>query len=150
FLRHEPGAAARLAARKLLLTLADRELPNTSDVEWETSQSTLFRLRPSPFPVPFGAVFALALAGAALLGRSLRREAWLLAPLAIGLTTCVVFFTNARFRLVLALALIPLAAAFLVELPRLVRPSRERRRDAALVFSALVAGLALSYGGWLG
>jgi tetratricopeptide (TPR) repeat protein len=125
FVRAQPAAAARLVLRKALWTLTDRELPNTSDPDWETAQSWLFRA--PGFPLRFGVIAVLAAAGTVLL-RQRRLLLWLAAPIAIGLGTSVLFFTNGRFRFALLATLIPLAAIALDELiegvARLVDPSK--------------------------
>ena len=59
-------------------TWTDRELPNTGDIEWETSQSALFRWR--VLPLRLGIVLPLAVAGALLLGREWRGLVLLAAP----------------------------------------------------------------------
>ena len=132
-LHEHPGQLARLALRKLLWTFADRELPNTCDLEWEKSHSFLFH---PFFPLRLGLVLPLAAAGAFLL-RSRRLLLLLLAPAAIALVTSVLFFTNARFRLPLALSALPLAAIALDRAPELIRAPR--------LWIALAAGLLLAW-----
>src|SRR5439155_7677545 len=122
FWRDEPHAAIRLVWKKLLWTWTDRELPNTGDIEWETSQSALFHWR--GFPLRLGIVLPLAAAGALLLGHEWRGLVLLAAPVAIPLATSVLFFTNARFRLVMVPSLLLLAAAAIV--PRRLAAGAER------------------------
>lgn len=134
--RANPGRTLRLLGRKLLWTFTNRELPNTSDIDWQLAQSWLFH-RPL-FPLPFAALFPLALVGAVLLGRSWRRHVVLAAPLGIAIVVCAVFFTNARFRLVMVVSLIPLAAFALSE------ARWQKRRSLVVAAFAGVAGLLLA------
>ena len=132
-LREHPGALARLALRKLAWAFTDRELPNTCDIEWEKSHSPLFHRF---FPLGLGFILPLAAVGL-LRVRERRQLSLLLAPAAVALTTSVLFFTNARFRLPLALSALPLAGIALAELAQAVRSLR-------LWFAAL-AGLILAF-----
>jgi 4-amino-4-deoxy-L-arabinose transferase-like glycosyltransferase len=141
FWQTQPAAAGWLLWKKFLWTWTDRELPNTSDIEWETTQSWLFRF---PWlPLRFGAILPLALVGIVLLGGGLLPCTLLAAPVAIGLGTSLLFFTNARFRLVLVPALLVLAAAALDRLPRL---GRERPARIAVAVLAAVLGLYAAWG----
>jgi hypothetical protein len=143
FIGAEPARAARLLARKLAWTWSDRELPNTSDIDWQTGQSWLFR--PPWFPLRFGVIFPLALAGLVLLGRARKLSLLGFAPLAVGLGTCVVFLTNARFRIALVVTLLPLAAAALDEALRLARSARAHAPRLGLAAAAAVAGALLAF-----
>jgi tetratricopeptide (TPR) repeat protein len=135
FVADDPAAAAALLWKKLLWTFTARELPNNSDIEWKTAHSWLFRLPVGP--LGWGAILPLAAAGLTLAPRM--PAAWLpLGALAVtGLGTCVIFFTNARFRLIIAPAMIIYAAVALDELPGLIRDRRARWR--ALLAAALAA-----------
>jgi tetratricopeptide (TPR) repeat protein len=146
FLRDEPGQALRLLWKKLLWTLNDRELPNTDDIEWVTGHSWLFR-RPL-FPLSFGMVLPLALAGVWMLGRQWREHTTLAGLFLTGLATGVVFFTNARFRLIIVPPVLLLAAVALDRAMALVRDRAWR----ALVVPAVVlgAGVVLAWGDFYG
>lgn len=139
-----PDAAALLFWKKFLWTWNDRELPNTSDIAWETGQSWLFQ-RPL-FPPGLGMVLPFALAGGLLLGRGWREVRLLAAPLAIALGAAVLFFTNARVRLIGAPSLLVLAALVLDRLPGMLGAPRARAGSLAMAVLGLGTGLWLAWG----
>jgi hypothetical protein len=148
FWRTAPADATRLLRKKFLWMWTDRELPNTSDIDWETAHSWLFR--PPFFPVSFGMILPFAIAGALLLGRHSRERHWrelelLGALLLIGVGTCVVFFTNARFRLIMVPSLLLLAGHALDRLPAIARDARHQAPALALVASGLALGLIAAW-----
>jgi hypothetical protein len=102
-----PARTGALALRKLAWTFSDRELPNASDIEWETGHSWLFR-RPI-FPLGLGVLLPLALVGLVALERRRRSLAALLAPVSVAVLVGLVFFTNARFRMTMIPSLAILA-----------------------------------------
>ncbi len=135
--REHAELSAGLLVKKLVWTFSSRELPNAADIHWQTEQSWVYH-RPW-FPLPFALVLPLALAGAVLLGRTWRDHVVLVGPIASALAACVVFFTCARFRLVMIPSLIVLAACAVEPLARSVRfPRQDLRRSARLAL-----GLAL-------
>ncbi len=155
FWRAAPAAATRLLLRKFVWTWTDRELPNTSDIDWETAHSWLFR--PPLFPVSLGMILPFALAGALLIGHERRAanrhrpELELLgAPLLIGVAACVVFFTNARFRLIMVPSLLWLAGNALARLPRLVRQGRGNVPALALLAIGCAVGTLAAWGNFDG
>jgi len=136
FWREQPSAALWLLWKKFLWTWTDCELPNTSDIDWQLSQSWLFA---TPFfPLRFGMLLPVAAAGGVLLWGLWRPRLLLLAPLVVGLGTSLIFFTNARFRVVMAPALVMLAA---VTLDRL--PAMRRAPVSQLVSASLAAAIGL-------
>jgi tetratricopeptide (TPR) repeat protein len=144
FLRAEPRHALQLLWKKFLWTLTDRELPNTDDIEWVTAHSWLF-WRPL-FPLSFGMVFPFACAGAVLLGRQWRQCTSLAGLFLTGLVTGVVFFTNARFRLIVVPPVLLLAAVALDRLPALVVAWQHRRRALLGAGAAFATGALLAWG----
>lgn len=130
-----------LLVKKLVWTFSRRELPNAADISWQTAQSWVFE--PPVFPIGFAIVLPLAAAGVVAAGRRRDRIA-LAGPVLAGLVACVVFFTNARFRLVMAPSLIVLAA---LAIESLVRGDRRRRILAVVGF---VAGAILAWPGYAG
>ena len=148
FWTRDPAAGLRLAWKKFVWTWTDRELPNNADIGWRTSQSWLFRL--PLLPLPFGIVLPLALAGVMLVRRSWRSLLLLGALLSIGAGTCVIFFTNARFRLAIAPAALICAAAALDRLPSMLRGWRRHSRDVVLAASAAGVGLVLAWANFYG
>jgi tetratricopeptide (TPR) repeat protein len=147
FVWNQPRAALGLLLRKLVWTWSDRELPNTVDLEWQKGQSPLFRL--PVLPLRLGLVLPLALVGLVMLAR--RRDTSLLpllAPIAIAVIAEAIFFTNARFRLVMVPALIILAALAASELPALVKTAT--RKDRAVTAGAFCAGVLLAWPSWGG
>jgi tetratricopeptide (TPR) repeat protein len=123
-----PVAAAGLLGKKALLAFSPVELPNTNDVEWQAAQSPLFRAWPW-LPFDFTWLLALSIAAAPQL-RSMREHAPLAAGVAlVGLVTCALFLSSARFRLPIVLPLVVLAA---VGARRLVERATWRPGPAAL------------------
>ena len=139
FWRDQPLAAAQLLWKKFLLTWTDRELPNTTDIDWQTGQSWLFW--PPLFPLRFGVILPLAAAGALLLGGEWRELSLLGALISVGVGSATVFFTNARFRLIMIPSLLILAAVALDRLPGMLRQGRRTRRP--LVLAGVGMGLGL-------
>ncbi|MBI3782387.1 MAG: glycosyltransferase family 39 protein [Deltaproteobacteria bacterium] len=145
FWREMPSSALSLTWKKLRWTFAARELPNTADISWQTSYSWLFAV--PGLPLSFGLVLPLAFAGLpSLLRRRLSADALLLTAWIVpGLTACVVFFTNARFRLVMTPALVILAAAAIDHFADLL--PKWRRRPGALVGCVFLAAIG-AYLAW--
>jgi len=139
FALRQPLATAGLAVKKLLWTLNNRELPNTSDIEWQTAQSWMFW--PPLFPLGLGWLLPPALAGMIAARRRAAELCLGAAPLAIGLGTCVLFFTNARFRLPLLPVLLCFAAYWLAHLSE----ARRRGFDKPSLIG-LIVGLILAWG----
>jgi tetratricopeptide (TPR) repeat protein len=148
FLRDEPGRALQLLWKKLLWTLTDRELPNTDDIEWVTGHSWLF-WRPI-FPLSFGMVLPFALIGACVLGRQWREHTSLAGLFVTGLATGAVFFTNARFRLVLVPPVLLLASVALDRLPVLLAGWGRNRRVLVAASVGLAAGVVVAWGNFYG
>ena len=144
FLRDEPGRALQLMWKKLLWTLSDRELPNTDDIEWVTGHSWLFQ-RPI-LPLSFGMLLPFALAGAFLLGRQWHECASLAGLVVTGLATSTLFFTNARFRLILVPPVLLLAAISLDRLPGLLAAWDRNRRTLLAPAVGFAAGAVLAWG----
>jgi hypothetical protein len=118
----DPGAWLRLLLRKLRLFWNAYELPDAEGFRVYRAESVLLRCD----PVVFGMVAPLAAAGlAALVRDGRRREAALLALLAV--TTCaavVAFFVFGRYRLAVVPFLLPLAAAGVLELAEVCTRAR--------------------------
>ncbi len=148
FWKHDPLLAARLFWKKFLWTWTDRELPNTSDIDWQTAQSWVF-WRPF-FPLSFGMILPFAAAGALLVARDWRALTLLLAPIAVGLGTAVIFFTNARFRLTMVPSLLMLAAVALGRVPGIVRDWRHTRRAMLLILVGMAVGAVAAWGDFRG
>jgi hypothetical protein len=142
-----PGLVARLALRKLLWTFAARELPNAADIEWQLAHSPMFALGAVPWGL--GALLPLACAGALLHGRRWRHSVALLAPIAVAVLVSVVFFTNARFRIVMVPSLAVLAGIAAERVLSVRRPPLDRRA-AALGALGLLAGIVLAHNGFDG
>ena len=137
FWSEQPRTALRLLCRKLIWTWADRELPNTSDIEWQTAQSWLFRL--PLFPLSFGSVLPFAAAGAVLVKAPRRRALLLIGLIVTGTAIPVLFFTNARFRIVMMPALSVLAGHACAQLPALLRtPGRGPLLQAGIAAAVAV------------
>jgi hypothetical protein len=148
FWRDEPGRAVGLAWKKLLWTLGDRELPNTGDIAWEERQSAL--VRSGLVPLGFGFVLPLALLGAVRLGRRWRAVPLLAAPIAVGLVTPVVFFTNARLRLAMVPSLAILAGFAVADVVEVTRRRAWRPADVAVAIATIAAGVVVAWGGFYG
>jgi 4-amino-4-deoxy-L-arabinose transferase-like glycosyltransferase len=146
--RSHAELSAGLVVKKLVWTFSSRELPNAADIHWQTEQSWLWH-RPW-FPLAFALVLPLACAGAILLGRRWREHVVLLGPIAAALAACVVFFTNARFRLVMLPPLIVLAAVALEPLARAVRFPRQDVHRSVRIALGLVLGIAVAWPSYYG
>ena len=132
FAREHPGEFASLQARKLLLTLHDREIPDAWDLEFVAHEVPFLR-----WPLPrFGWIAPLALLGV-VLAWPWRRGAALLACLALAtLLSISAFYVFARYRLPLAVFLLPFAG---VTLARAIEACRGLRgRELALGAALLV------------
>jgi tetratricopeptide (TPR) repeat protein len=148
FWQHAPLQGLRLLWKKFVWTWVDRELPNSSDIGWETAHSWLFR---SPlFPLRLGMVLPFALAGALLLGTDWRRLVLLAALPTVGIGTCVVFITDARFRLIMAPALVILAAFGVVRTYELMRTRPLDGRRLLVAAAGLVVGTVAAWGNFYG
>jgi hypothetical protein len=137
FLAENPGEAARLLGRKLLLLFNPGGLDSTADMDF----SARFSPVPGWLPLPLGLVFALAAAGLwrALFGPGRGPESFalagMLAAVAGGL---LLFLVTPRYRVVLLPLALCLAGAFAAEAPALLRGPRK-----ALLGPALCLGIAL-------
>jgi tetratricopeptide (TPR) repeat protein len=147
FWRQEPRRATALLWKKFVWTWTDRELPNAADIEWKTGHSWLFSA--PVFPLSLGMVLPLALAGVVLARRQWKQHLPLLGLIAVAVGTAVIFFTNARFRLIMAPALLLFAAVTLDRLPSLLR-SRRRRPEVLVCLAAAVGGVLLARGNFYG
>ncbi len=151
FWKEEPVAALALAAKKLVWTFSAEELSNNVAIDWKRAHSALFRL--PVFPFGFGIVLVFAFA---FLGLGWRREEAsprtdllaLLAPLVLGAGTCVLFFTNARFRLPMAVPLLVLAGLGIGEILARIRSGAVDVKSAARASLAATAAVVLTYGDW--
>jgi 4-amino-4-deoxy-L-arabinose transferase-like glycosyltransferase len=126
-----------LLAKKFIWTFSRRELPNAADIPWQTAQSWVFQ--PPIWPLGFAVILPLAFAGAA--ARRPREVLVLLGPIAAAVAACVVFFTNARFRLPMMPPLLVLAGLAFADLAALRRPR---------VIAAAVLAAALAWPGYFG
>jgi len=142
FWKSEPQQALGLLLKKLVWTWTQRELPNTSDIEWQTAQSWLFS---RPLLVGFGLLLPPALAGLILARRRAHELAAALPLLALAVMTSTVFFTNARFRLPMIPVLIWMAAYWLGEIL-----NRHRRGFEPISCLGLVGGTLLAWGNFYG
>jgi tetratricopeptide (TPR) repeat protein len=138
----DPARWLRLLAIKLGLLLQARELVDSEDVYSAAEYSPALRaLVPV---VHFGTLLPLALFGAWIHRRRLRRD-WLLPVLAIAYAaSVVVFYVFARYRYPLIPLLVPFAGAGLAAAPGWLRESSRRERAAVLAALAIVAG----YSNW--
>jgi 4-amino-4-deoxy-L-arabinose transferase-like glycosyltransferase len=138
-----PAHTLGLGLKKLAWTFSDRELPNASDIEWETSQSWVFRL--PLFPLSFGLLLPLALVGLIVGDERRRWLAALLAPVSVAIVICVALFTNARFRMVMLPSLALLGGIGLAGSFALLRRWPADKRRWRWIAAALVAGVALAW-----
>lgn len=134
---------AGLLAKKLVWTFSRRELPNAADIPWQTAQSWVFQ--PPVFPLGFGLLLPLACIGA-LVPRARKRELLALAgPVAAAVASCVVFFTNARFRLPMMPSLLVLAGLAIEPALRALHRPRADLRVTVRVVAALAIGIAVAW-----
>jgi 4-amino-4-deoxy-L-arabinose transferase-like glycosyltransferase len=133
----------RLLGAKLLAFFEARELPNNVNYRYFRLQAPAVARLAIGFPVVLG--FAIVgLVGLVSLAGSARSRTiaacFPLAYVATGIVTCVLFFNLSRFRLPIALMMMPIAGggyAFIVE------QLRARKRLGALLACALAAAVAL-------
>ncbi len=144
YIATHPGAALRVTLRKAALLLNATEVPNHLDFAFLRAQVPALRW----MPVGFGAVFALAVAGAwlALRGRRGARAAWLCLLFAGGAWLSLVPFTVAdRYRMPMLPGLLVLAGAgvaLLLEAWRAHAPGRAREWAIALGLGAAALAVA--------
>ena len=148
FWREQPGAALRLLWRKFLWTWTDRELPNSSDIDWQTAHSWLFRA--PVVPLSFGFLLPFAMAGVLLLGGAWTDATLLAALPAVALGTSVLFFTNARFRLIMAPSALILAALALERTAMFARDWRHHRTGLLRVAAGIGLGVAAAFANFSG
>lgn len=146
----EPGTALQLAIKKLVWTFSAYELSNDVAIDWKQAHSWVFAV--PGIPAGFGIVLVFAFVYGALAGFApparWRELLVLLAPAALGVGTCALFFTNARFRLPLALALLVLAGLGIAAIVENVRRGTVDARRAAAASVAATLAVVLAYGDW--
>ncbi len=101
-----PGAAIGKLLKKIVAVVHRYESGDHYDIGFLSEYVSLFKL---PF-LGLGVIFPLAVIGMVLLGRRSRTRFWLVVVGLVYAATLVVFYTNARYRLPLALLCMPLAA----------------------------------------
>lgn len=146
----QPGAALELAAKKLLWTFSAFELSNDVAIDWKQAHSPVFAI--TGLPLGFAIVLVFAFVYGALVWFAPpphARDLLVLAvPAMLGIATCVLFFTNARFRLPLALALLVLAGLGIAAILDHVRRGSVDVRRAASASLAATLAVVLAYGNW--
>jgi 4-amino-4-deoxy-L-arabinose transferase-like glycosyltransferase len=130
------GGWLRQLWRKLAVAWGWYEVPNNTNFYYYRLQSRVL----GALPVTFALVSPLALLGMALSLPRVRRLAPLYLLVASLLAPLLVFYTLSRFRVSLEVAVVPFAAAALVQLLRWTAGRRLAATGAAL---AALAGLAL-------
>ena len=143
-----PMRTLALACRKLLWLWHDRELPNTSDIDWERGQSWLFRL--PLVPIGFGVLVPLALVGLSVRVRTPGSLWWVWATGATGVATCLLAFSDSRLRALLHPGVIGLAALGVLEVPGVLRELRQGQQRALAVAAAALGAIALCNANVLG
>ncbi len=143
FWREYPAQAAALLYKKLRWTFSAQELPSTADLNWQLSYSWLFKI--PGLPIGFGFLLVCSAAGLAY-GKGLGKErAVLLAPTAIGLVDCLLFFTNGRMRLPLAIPLLALAGHGIDRLWWAYNRRRRARKDLYRMAAAMAVAAMLAW-----
>jgi hypothetical protein len=97
------------------------------------------------FPLCFGILLPLALVGVIVIEERRHRLAALLAPVTVAVGVCVVFFTNARFRMVMLPSLAILGGIGLQSCVVLVRARSSERSRWRPVVVAFVVGVAFAW-----
>jgi len=137
FLFRNPGAAARLYLKKLVLFWDSYELANNKDIYFFGNMSPVFRwLR----WLGFGLIAPLAVLGAFVTARRNSAAALMVLFVLSYMAGVLLFFVNARFRLPVVPFLILFAAAGVF---RLVELARQVDVKKVAVMLAAVAGLAV-------
>ncbi|MCG3125661.1 MAG: hypothetical protein CHACPFDD_00486 [Phycisphaerae bacterium] len=140
FIRAQPAKWLALTWRKTLWTLNSYEIPDAENIDYYAEHCSILRwLR---YPLHFGTLLPLAVAGAALTWPR-RRELWLLYALpALVALSVILFYVFARYRYPMTPMLAILAAAALTEAPAAIRQRRFRRVGVAAALLILAAILA--------
>jgi tetratricopeptide (TPR) repeat protein len=135
FIREHPGAWLRLTAGKFALFWNHYEIPNHYDLGFVKTFAPVLR-----FPVgTFAVVAPLGILGLVLCWR--RRATPLLAAFGLAFMASVLpFFITGRYRLAVAIVLLPAAGCAVVEL---IRRAVERQRGALVASLLLLAALAV-------
>ncbi len=141
FMREQPGEFARVLGRKLRMALSPVEHEH---MYYLTYERRLFTPLLWGFPLHFGLVLPLALAGMVLAAPQWRRHWPLYAMLAAGGATLMVFYVMVRLRLPMEPFLILFAAHAVVQLASRAALGWARR----VALAVLVAGGALELGLW--
>lgn len=137
-MRARPDFAASVLARKLALFWNDFEIADSSDQYLARRFSAVMR---APLP-GFGWITALAAVGLLATLRQ-RPEARLLAAfVAVYSLSVTAFFIMSRYRIQVAAASIPLAAAGVLALGRWLRAGEGRRLAVALLLAGAVAAFS--------
>ena len=144
FWRNAPGEALHLLWKKFVWTWTGRELPNSSDIDWQEAQSWLFRI--PLLPLGLGVILPFAAAGAVLVAHRWRDLLLMACPLVIGVGTSLVFFTNARFRLIMAPSLLILAAVGVEQGATLLSDWRRNARALWQAGAGMTCGLIAAWG----
>jgi len=142
FIQENPGKAAGLFAKKVLLFFKHRELRNNKDIEFVKRFSTVLRM----YLPGFGIIMPLALLGAAVSAHRWRKL-WplYLVPTAVLLVN-VIFFTCARYRVTAVPFLICFA---LLGLVHLVNLAGEKNRQGLIKASfVLLILLGFTFQTW--
>ena len=136
FLVRDPGAAARLYLKKLVLFWDSYELANNKDIYFFGNMSPVFRwLR----WLGFGLIAPLAVLGAFATARRNSGAALMVLFVLSYMAGVLLFFVNARFRLPVVPCLVLFAAAGALRLVELAR-----RRDVKKLAVALAAVAAMA------
>jgi tetratricopeptide (TPR) repeat protein len=139
FLFHEPRAAMRLYLRKICLMLGNAEPSNERQLYFQRKHSAVL----SVLVVNFAFILASATAGLVVLRARARndlRDGLLPLLLAVAYALGIVaFFVTSRYRLPVAMFLIPLSAAGCSEMIALARRRAWKRCIPAVLVGSLVA-----------
>jgi tetratricopeptide (TPR) repeat protein len=131
----DPGAALGLFAKKLLLALHHRELPNHYSIEYFAARSPVLALS----PMRFGLLLPLAAAGLVALARRRDRvRTWLWTSIGLYWLVLALFFITDRYRL-LVWPYLALAAGLGVDSALTAWAARDRALLARMGAAALVA-----------
>lgn len=133
FIKERPGDWARLAARKLLISIGRTEIDNNADISERRSAWRRFFVP----VVHFGFIFPLAAVGMMSLWGGDRRAMILVLGYLGSLLVCVVFFACERFRLPGITCLLPLAA---FGIQSLIDGARRRKKAKMAILIAVLIG----------
>lgn len=141
-IKSEPKAAFYRLCRKFAWVWSGREIPNTTDIEWQMRSSWV--VLPGVFPLGFTFLVPVALPGMLIAWRRKRLSWWMSGTIFTALVVCTAFLSNSRFRAPMLPAIVALAAIGLATVPAAVRRAMLRPQSGLVPAMLFLVGIWLS------